>query len=164
MIIAGREATLNAALYLSPGGTTTVRSHPRLESVVVRTIAVGIGPVDDNARRHGVDRHARQDEGIRLQSVWRETFRLPRSEARKRENTSAYMTSIESCLEFSGGRILGMTMTRLKDPINETVVGVPRCISKCALPKFQTTFTRSDGFARLRASERGSRNVSRQTL
>jgi hypothetical protein len=61
-----------------------------------------------------------------IQSVLRETFRLPRSEARKRAKqmfegfpTSAYMTSIESCLEFSGGRILEMTMTRLKAPIDE---------------------------------------------
>jgi hypothetical protein len=61
-----------------------------------------------------------------IQSVLRETFRLPRSEARKRAKqmfeefpASAYMTSIESCREFSGGSVLEMTMTRLKDPIDE---------------------------------------------
>jgi hypothetical protein len=61
------------------------------------------------------------------QSVSRETFRLPCSEARKRAKqifeefpTSAYMTSIESCLEFSGGRVLEMTIARVKDPIDQT--------------------------------------------
>jgi hypothetical protein len=59
-------------------------------------------------------------------NILRETFRLPRSEARKRAKqmfedfpTSAYMTSIEICREFSSGRVLEMTLTRLEDPIDE---------------------------------------------
>jgi len=59
-------------------------------------------------------------------NILRETFRLPRSEARKRAKqmfeefpTSTYMTSIESCREFSSGRVLEMTLTRLEDPIDE---------------------------------------------
>jgi hypothetical protein len=59
-------------------------------------------------------------------NILRETFRLPRSEARKRAKqmfedfpTSVYMTSIEGCREFSGGRVLEMTLTRLEDPIDE---------------------------------------------
>ena len=61
-----------------------------------------------------------------VRSILRETFRLPRSEARTRAKqifeefpTSAYMTSIENCLEVSGGRVLQMTITRLEDPIDE---------------------------------------------
>jgi hypothetical protein len=59
-------------------------------------------------------------------NILRETFRLPLSEARKRAKqmfedfpTLAYMTSIESCREFSNGRVLEMTLTRLEDPIDE---------------------------------------------
>ena len=66
------------------------------------------------------------DEMKSRRTILRETFKLPRSEARRRAQqmfvdfpTSSYMTSVESCREFSGGRVLQMTIARLDYPINE---------------------------------------------
>ena len=113
----------------SPSTTTSSPSAKNYSPALqIKTSPPRPGDSLPNFRLHIVMKTPRDlsDEIKSRRTISRETFKLPRSEARRRAKqmfvefpTSSYMTSVESCREFSGGRVLQMTITRLDYPINE---------------------------------------------